>query len=162
MEESDPFNGAVMYLADIEKYDVVTTASSTTVHALPENVLSRRSRISYWESADRPNQFLVFDFGRFTINLMSYIIQSADNGTDERHPRSWMIVGSDDHENWDTVDAKEDIPQLNARSARSVFTIDEPTGKFYRYLKLIMTEANFRGDWTFRLSQIEFFGSIKQ
>jgi hypothetical protein len=47
---------------------------------------------------------------------------------------------------------------VNDRSARRVFAAGEPAERFYRCLRLIMTEANFRGDWTFRLSQIEFFG----
>jgi hypothetical protein len=160
MEEKDPFNGIVMYLADIEKYEVVVTASSSTAHGFPENVLSRHSHISFWESEPRRNQWLLFDFDRFRVNCTSYIIQSADNGTDERHPKSWMILGTNDQTAWETIDAQENFPGLNRRSASAVFSVAEPSGNYYRYLKLMMTEANFRGDWTFRISQVEFFGSV--
>jgi hypothetical protein len=79
-EEKDLFDGIVVFLSDIERYEVVVTASSSTFSGLPENVLSWNSRISFWESHDKPNQWLVFDFGRFVVNCTSYIIQSADNG----------------------------------------------------------------------------------
>jgi hypothetical protein len=157
VEEKDPFNGIVMFLADVEKYEVRVSASSSAC-GLPENVLATSS--SFWESEDRANQWLGFDFGRFRVNCTSYIIQSADNGSDGRHPKSWMILGSQDEEEWETVDAQENVPGLNRRSASQVFTVEEPVEKYYRYLKLMMTEANFRGDWTFRISQVEFFGTV--
>jgi hypothetical protein len=160
-EDSDQFNGIVMYLADIEKFDVTVSASSSSSYGFPANVISRQCDIFFWESNDRPNQYLVFDFGRFPVNLAAYVIRSADNVSDLRHPKSWLVLGSDDEENWESVDQKDNVPYLTNRSVSVAFQVAEPSEHFYRYLKIIMTDANFRGDWIFRFSQIEFFGGIR-
>lgn len=158
MEDGFKFNGVVCYLRDTYGYEVTVDASSSEYSGLPESVLQPHS---FWESEDKPNQSIVFDFGEHPVRVTGYIMESADRD-DERHPESWMVIGSNDMEDWFEIDQRDDSHSLMGRAEVAYFQAEGESPKPARYVKVFMTEVNGRGDWVFRLGRIEFFGEVTE
>ena len=156
MESTYKFNGIINYLRDYG-FDVVVDASSCE-STEPQNVTQPHG---YWESSDKPQQHVLFDFGDHPVTVAGYVIESADLD-DERHPQSWMVIGSNDMEDWFVIDQRDDVHSLNGRAEVEYFEAEPETEpvKPARYVKVFQTEPNARGDWIFRLGRIEFFGDV--
>lgn len=109
--------------------------------------------------------FIEFDFVNRKINLTSYTIQTIYNATGNLHPKTWKMVGSNDHNSWELIDLKENNDELNGPSKCAHFECSTP-GKYYRYIKYVQID-NWRASYHeiykyyVGLSRIEFFGSIK-
>jgi hypothetical protein len=164
IEENDRFNGVVRYMREILQRLPKITASSTVSDKFPENLIDKDFRATFWESLDQPNQSVQFDFEPLRIKLRSYIVKSADNSSDLRHVKSWIMVGSNDEEDWKTLDQRDGVLDICGKNDIGVFHCNEEgiEEEAFRYLRMVMTEPNQRGDWVFRISKIEFFGEVHE
>lgn len=69
------------------------------------------------------------------IAVSAYILASANDAQD-RDPKNWELVGSNDLENWTVLDKKEDY-MFTSRFQKVRFDIDNTTQ--YRYYRLNIT-----------------------
>lgn len=101
-----------------------------------------------------------FDFGFRKINVASYTIRTS--GSYGYHPKSWQIVGSNDHMNWEIIDQQTDNPTMNGKFIQHRFTCQK-TNKFYQFIRYIALDAFVTNVYNncICLTCIEFFGSIK-
>lgn len=103
--------------------------------------------------------WIEFDFGNRTVNLTSYTIR---NWTGDYKPKSWRIVGSNDHEEWDVVDHRVNNSELKSHGVQHRFE-NTKTDNYYRYIRYIQEEVWDRDsiyNSCIVLTRIEFFGSI--
>lgn len=102
--------------------------------------------------------WIEFDFGSRAINLTSYTIRA-------RHcfcPKSWRIVGSNDHESWEVIDHRVNNSKLNGKYKQHRFESTK-SDNYYRYIRYIQEDQWTYGlfmDDCISLTRIEFFGSI--
>jgi hypothetical protein len=156
------FFGIIRYLWDAEEFEVPINASSSSSYGAPENLTSRTEANTIWESDDRPNPYLIFDFDKYSVRLSSYALRSSDNSTDYRHPQTWLVCGSNDEDEWIVLDEQEERQEFVGSSEVLFLPLDGEVYQFFRYIKVMMTGPNHKGDWVFRLSRIEFFGSLAE
>ena len=162
-EESDKFNGIISFIRDIHKGEVEISASSCDSYGMVENLIASEHSSSLWESDDKPNQYFMIDFDPYRVEISSYVMTSADT-YDDRHPQCWMVIGSENGEDWAILDQRDYDSSLNDKYVTAVYEInqEEMPLQYVRYVKVMMTEPNFKGDWVFRLSNVEFFGNVKE
>ena len=159
-----PFKGIFAYLSpnhDESEYKIEASSCSTYGH--PNEVVNQEPSLAYWESEDKPEQYIQFDFINKKVLLNAYSLRSSSNETDMLHPKSWIFAGSNDEEEWFTLDQQDHSVDLNSGNAEMSWecsnrTSDNP----FRFIRLQMVEPNHFGSWIFRLSRIELFGILSE
>ena len=101
--------------------------------------------------------WIEFDFVNKTVNLTSYTIRASDY----YYPKSWRIVGSNDHEHWEDIDHRVNNSELNGGYKQHRFE-NTKSDKYYRYIRYIQ-EEQWNGsscNYCIYLTRIELFGTI--
>lgn len=106
--------------------------------------------------------FIEFDFVSRKINVTSYTIRASYFCPNYYHPKTWKLLGSNDHQNWELIDMKENNSELNETYICAHFECSQK-GQYYRYIKYLQIDNWNRDNLKYNvvLSAIEFFGSIK-
>ena len=108
------------------------------------------------------DSWIEFDFVNRRINLTSYTIRSDCNSRNcYTKPKSWRIVGSNDHDKWTVLDHKENNSDLNGRNKQHRFECSNTDG-YYRYIRYIQEDSWNSSSYKYniQLTSIEMFGSI--
>lgn len=112
-------------------------------------------------TSSEEDAYIEFDFVNRKINLTSYSIRKISKKANHCYPKTWKIIGSSDHQNWELIDMQENNSQLNGSKLCGHFKC-EINNKYYRYIRYIQI-----GNWSNQrqynyigLTAIEFFGSI--
>ena len=100
--------------------------------------------------------WIEFDFLNKTINLTSYTIRTGGY-----YPKSWRIVGSNDHQIWEDIDHRVNNSELKGDYKQHRFE-NTKSDKSYRYIRYIQEEewSGSQYNYFIHLTRIEFFGSI--
>ena len=117
---------------------------------------------SYKCPSSESDSWIEFDFVNRKVNLTSYTIRTSENDSNHYwNPKSWRIAGSNDRNEWDTIDHQENQSQLNGRVKQHRFECSK-SDKYYRYIRYIQEDSwnSSISKYTFRLSCVEFFGSV--
>ena len=103
--------------------------------------------------------WIEFDFVNKTVNLTSYTIRTRSC----YYPKSWRIVGSNDHEHWEDIDHRVNNSELNGGYKQHRFE-NSKSDKYYRYIRYIQEEqwSNSSCNYYIYLTRIEFFGTLHQ
>jgi hypothetical protein len=144
-----------------DKGIVVVTASSqlsnATAYAAKNAVDLTAS--SYFFSANQVNQWISYDFGDSRIKPIHYSIRSDYNGgTGGHNPKSWVLEGSVDNNQWEEVDRRDNNSDLNARSITRLFAVNHSSE--YRSLRFRQTGPNHYGENYLVISGFDIFGSF--
>ncbi|KAK8897607.1 hypothetical protein M9Y10_015568 [Tritrichomonas musculus] len=108
------------------------------------------------------DSWIEIDFMNRKINLTSYTIRTAGNGTNSCYnPKSWRIVGSNDHDKWTILDHVENNAYLNGNYKQHHFECSQ-NYNYYRYIRYIQEDSwnSSSCKYSFCLTCIEMFGSI--
>ena len=178
---NNKFNGIISYLKQIT-YDIIDgsndhlriTGSGIQAQYSISNLLLFDDKdidkcyVNWNNRLTESDACIEFDFVKRKINMTSYSIRTIFNAQNVYHPKSWKIMGSNDHEQWELIDMKENNEELNGPRKCSNFECINKIG-FYRYIKYIQTENWSTTYYVYSynnmkyyigLSAIEFFGSI--
>lgn len=105
--------------------------------------------------------WIEFDFVHRKVNVTSYTIcLQGHNQYCNNYPKSWKIMGSNDHE-WELIDVKINMNETNYDPICH-FECDRKSG-YYRYIRFIQLDSNATNDaakYAICISCIEFFGSV--
>lgn len=111
------------------------------------------------------DSWIEFDFGHRKVNLSSYTIRACCHEiSNECKAKSWRIVGSNDHENWDVLDHEINRSEIKEKYSLHRF-VCEKSSKYYRYIRYIQEETwhtNEECKYHLHFSCFEFFGSIME
>jgi len=155
-----PFRGVFYYFSPIvDETDLRINVSSTSSYGNPYEILSQELTKTFWESEDRPHPYFEIDLINKQIELKAYSIRSGNSDTDMLNPKSWIIAGSNNGYDWETLDQRDDISDLNGASFEATFECNV-TNQTCRYIRFEMTEPNFKGNWVLRVSRFEVFGEL--
>ncbi|KAK8885319.1 hypothetical protein M9Y10_040765 [Tritrichomonas musculus] len=142
---------------NVHENKVVTISSSSSSHCFPYQIANEDFN-ECWMSQNKPEQWIMFDFMNKSIILQNYLIKTHKYSTGSCHLKSWKIEGSNDSEQWKMLDQR-DSDILNEEDKVATFECSKNDTP-YRYIRLIQTGPNHRGDHMLALSRIEFFGFI--
>jgi hypothetical protein len=115
---------------------------------------------SWWCSKDVANSWIQFDFKDRAVSLTHYALKSHSGGGDWFV--QWPLLGSTDGNSWTVLDRRH-TQDLNGLSIIEIFECNESSrvGSFYRYIRLTQTGKNSSNHDSLKLTNIEFFGSMK-
>jgi hypothetical protein len=142
---------------NVHQTGVVEITASSSDHNLPYQVADAEWE-EFWFSQNKPDQWIMFDFKNKKVRISEYRIKTHRFGSDSCHLKCWKLQGSNDGTTWTDLDQR-DTDVLNAAKRVEKF---ECTGVSFsaRYLRLVQTGRNNRGDNLLALTNIDFFGTI--
>lgn len=156
-----PFKGVISYFSPIEdESEIKVEASSSSYYGDVHNLLLQDRRPLYWESEDRDGSYVEFDLINKQLEVNAYSLRSNDVETDELDPKSWILAGSNDHEDWQTLHQIDNTMDLYGSNAEGFYEV-ESQGSF-RYLRVQITGPNHRGNFILRLARVEFYGRLSE
>ena len=156
------FDGILAYLTDtcqgnVHEKNVVLITSSSVQRGAPQYVASRNPQ-DYFSTENKPSSWIKFDFQDRRVIVNNYSIKSSRLPDRSTHLKSWAIEGSNDNEEWSKIDRRT-TSVLNGPNKFQTFPATSPDGQF-RYIRLRITDINYRGDNVLCLQSIEFFGAL--
>ncbi|KAK8860504.1 hypothetical protein M9Y10_012169 [Tritrichomonas musculus] len=165
-DKNNDFSGILNFLRkksneNIEKEINVTSSSifGNCEDNLPKNVVLFENQMKRFISADEPNSWLCFDFKDHQVILTEYTIKtSCLFEKNMRHPRSWVIEGSNDSNSWEILDEQKDCSEINGKSITHTFSINNQELKKFKMIRLRATGPNWDGSNHLFIESFEIYG----
>lgn len=158
--KNDPERGIIEtlkeeYDGEIDEFIKITSSGTSNGDIL--SILNKKSNDS-WYSATKPGQSIVFDFLTRQVTLTDYTIKTVNYSEGAVHLRSWALEGSKDMMTWILLDT-QNTNMLNGPNRIASFKC-RGEAEAFRYIRLRQTDVNWRGDHSFGINFIEFFGVL--
>lgn len=151
-------NGTREYLNPIET-KLISVASSP---AFPKKELGniftgkKNPKETVFQTMPGENNYALIGLPDFLkINISSYKVRSADRNW----PLSWVLEGSNDKDNWTTIDIKSGANDLSGAFKEVSFDVEQKG--FYRYFKITQKGQNSNGNLQFLLTAFDISGNVK-
>jgi hypothetical protein len=163
-DSSKPFKGIIAQLSSGCGGNVHTkgiasiTASSTEYNACHQVV--DYDWTGHWYSHNEQHSWIQFDFKNRRILPNHYTLKSDNQSA--HHLLKWSLDGSNDGMSWTPLDRRE-TNDLNGNrlmksyECRSV----ESSSPFFRFIRLIQTGKNSSAADYLMLTNVEFFGTMR-
>lgn len=161
-DEEKPLNGVFNYLHDKYPGSIEMTASSSTNYTSPDNLINPEINGDYWESdSEKPNPWFQITFKNMKFDAIGYVLRSTYHTSGASYPNSWILAGSNDGENWETLAQVDDRSYLVDANTPVAFECSEKeTEEPFSIFRFQMTEPTTDVNWIFRLSRVELFGDL--
>lgn len=165
--EVNQFNGIIKHLTkeangNIHDKGIVSVTSSSVRRYQAKNVvdLDDKSTDSRLLTEDEEGSWFQIDFKNRKIRPTHYSVRSIPWDQNSIHPQTWKIEGSNDGENWKTLDSQENVSYLRGVSLAHTFEIKEKQNEFYQFVRFKQTGKNTRNNNLLSISAIEYFGQL--
>jgi hypothetical protein len=148
-DEKSPLDGIIAYLTrccqgNVHAQGIVNVTGKESYNDTPLNAAQNAADLnadSFFYSKDQKDQYLCYDFRNNAVKPTHYSIRSRYNGNDmDLYPKSWVIEGSDDGQEWIELDRRQNNQDLNSRNAVKMFPIAR--AKECRQIRLRQTGPN--------------------
>jgi hypothetical protein len=113
---------------------------------------------SYFETDNRPDQWICFDFKTVRTEPTHYTIRTHQYDPGYAHLKNWVVEGSDDAVSWTEIDRRENNSDINKAWDVKMFAVSR-SGSF-KMIRLRQTGLNHRHSHRLVLRAFEVFGSI--
>jgi len=151
-------NGKRPFINPVLDHMIILEASSISdkspLHSLVDKETQKKALLNFYEkpfaTKNEPNSFIIFDFLVIAIKPKKYFIRSTSL-------LNWVLQGSNDKIQWETIrDHQRDISFLEEQCANwELFC-----SKYYRYLRILQSGLNHKGNHTLSLFHCSFDGKI--
>jgi uncharacterized protein (DUF2249 family) len=118
----------------------------------PKNLLQESG---YFYSNNQPNEWISFNFLNKKVSLNGYSLKSYNNSY---YLQNWNIEGSNDNKEWNFIDNKTNIHNLDGSEKEDTFLINE--SKPYQIIRLTQTTKSNNNNDLLLLNRIEFYGAL--
>lgn len=161
-EEENPLKGAFYYLHRTHPNSVEISVSSTSSYGDPKNLILQDVNEKYWESnSTQPNPWFQFTLKEAKLDIIGYVLHTASHSSDSGYPNSWILAGSNDGEEWFTLDQVDNRSSLIESDTSVAFECAEKDSEEpFRIFRFEMTEPTVDRTWCFRLGRVELFGDL--
>ncbi|KAK8881164.1 hypothetical protein M9Y10_003894 [Tritrichomonas musculus] len=159
-EEEKPLNGVLYYLKHKYPNRIEFEASSTSIGECQNLMIGTDE--DYWESnSGSPNPWFQITLKNIQLDIIGYVIKSSYHSSDLGYPNSWIVAGSNDGEEWYTLDQVDNSSSLAEAGTVAAFECSEKdSNDKFSIFRFEMTEKTVDGEWSFRLSRVELFGDL--
>lgn len=162
------FKGIIDYLSTQSSGDIfqkikITSSSVANQNESfsPINSILYDDETRYFLSASQKNSWICFDFKNHRIIPTNYTIRSFNASENEgAHPKSWVIEGSNDNQEWEILDQQKDCSLLNGMNLVHTFPIDNQDNKNFRFIRMRQTMHNWIFSYCLCIDSIEFYGTL--
>lgn len=160
------FDGILNYLRSKKPdniFNEIGISASSTYNSdeqySPKNAIFYENSKTIFCTQHKENSWICFDFKERRIVPDYYSIRSANLNKNAAHPKSWVIEGSSDNENWDLLDKRENNSSLNGANSISSFGLQNPNSSKYRFIRMRLSE-NWLGNLLLCFNNFELFGTL--
>lgn len=137
---------------------IIFIRASTICHENPSVLLDHDSQ-TWFGTSDQPNSYILFDFNLLKVALNGYSLKTHSH-EGNGHITGWVLEGSNDDHEYVPIHRIPMTDVFGTHGAEKYYSLPK-AAPFYRYIKLTQTRQNTMGYHNLRLSEVEFFGSIK-
>lgn len=135
-----------------------------------KDILHPKSIIDYaadseYRSNDAGGAIVCFDFKDKAVMVSKYQIKSSSNAKCSSHLKNWALEGSKDGLRWEMLDRRSDCADLNGAGNIAVFTVENQSQEFYRYVRIRQTGTSWYGSFNcneIRICNVEFYGKLQE
>lgn len=132
-----------------------TSVNGDISYAKPINVvLGNDDSFKYFSSEDMQNSSLTLNFKNYRIIPTGYTL-NVQGIYQRRIPRSWVIEGSTDYNNWEVIDSRNDFSNFD-----SLLTMNNDNSHQFQFIRMRLTGPNWSGSNHFYLRSIEIYGTL--
>ena len=118
------------------------TASSSCGYKI-NDILKYDNIRSFFQTYDKPNSWICFEFKKHQIIPFSYIIRTIDD-EDNYHLKSWVVEVSNDKQEWLTIDEHQNDSSLKGTSRIHLFKISKHfDNDSFKYIRIRQTGPNW-------------------
>lgn len=135
----------------------ITASTEAHEHAY---ILDEYNQNIWFGTQDIENSYIRIDFKTKKVSLVGYSLKTHSHDGNG-HITGWVLSGSNDNTNWNTIDVMPMTDQFDSLGAERYYQLNNET-PYYQYFELKQSRQNTMGYHNLRLSSIEFFGSIQQ
>lgn len=104
------------------------------------------------------NAWILFDLTDMYLELSAYTLKHYSSW-DTECLRNWVLEGSNDGVNWDTIKQHNNDQGLNKKGGTFTWTIDAQ-GRRYRMFRMLQTGVNSNNHFYLAISGCEMYGSL--
>ena len=167
INDKNSFSGIINYLNNKSNGKIeneIDITSSSLKHPnderyKPKVVTLFNDNDKFFWSENQENNWLCFDFNHYKIIPTHYTIKSIKNNND-RHPKSWVIEGSNDKISWVPLDVQNDCSLINGYCITHTFDIKNDDEKEFKYIRMRQTGVNWYNDNVLVIGAFEFYGTL--
>jgi hypothetical protein len=166
---NEPLNGIIAFLTEehggnVHDCGIVEVTASSTYgrgrEFMAQNVVNLKDPGAF-ESADRMNQWIMYDFKNRRVKLTHYTIRSRErDGRNSNNLQSWIVEISEDGIQWAQADERMNEDVLNDAYAVHTFECKNSSLPSCRFIRVRQMGHTHRNDNIMSLSALEIFGSI--
>jgi hypothetical protein len=109
---------------------------------------------SRWESLNRANSWVMFDFKELTVSVDGYSLRSRFQLS------TWVMEVSDNRGLWSKID-EQSTSELTNVNATKYFACHSRSPQFHRYVRIRQTGVNGHGTDHLLISNLEFYGRLR-
>jgi hypothetical protein len=164
-----PLSGIISFLTkrhggNVHDLNIVKITASTAVvwHDAdrgPAKYAAELGRChSFFQSVDRPDQWLCYDFGAARVRLSGYSLMSYSWG--DSHPKSWSVEVSRDGQSWVVVDQQINDDSLNGKNRVATWRVDN--ADWCKCIRVRQMGPNHKGNNYLSVGGFEVFGEFAQ
>lgn len=143
---------------------IVTASSQSNTSDYPKHAVDLHNKVSYFITNNVENSWIKYDFKNKKVRPTHYSIMSEPYDKGNSHLKNWVIEGSNNNDDWNVLDSKSGITDLDNKSVFKTFKINKELkcNEYYRYLRLRITGPSASGKNILSLAALEYFGSITE
>jgi hypothetical protein len=164
-DSSHPFAGIIWQLSrecggNVHTNGIVSITSSSDGYNACHQVVDY-DWTGYWLSNNEANSRIQFDFKNRRILPSHYTLKSDNEGG--HHLLKWSLDGSNDGTSWTNLDRRETNDLNGNRLVKSYACQSiESSSPSFRFIRLTQTGLNSSGCHYLMLTNLEFFGKVKE
>lgn len=157
---NEDFNGIFNFLQKKSNIDEeVKLTFSSFNYGQPENLIQYDNK-DFFGTGNKLNSWICFEFKKRLVIPTCYTIKSCDFGEKWLHPKSWVIEGSMNSMEWETIDKQNECSLLRGPNIVHTFQIQNENHKEFKFLRIRQTDHNWKNNNCLYINSIEFYGLI--
>lgn len=167
-DENNEFSGIFKYIREeinskIENEINITCSSCQDINSdrdyNPRNILYFDENKAFWSDSSSPNNWICFDFKEHRVKPTDYTMKTYGISPN-RHPKCWVIEGSNDNENWVTLDVQKDCLYTKSSKAVHTFKMNQNNEEAFQYIRFRATSEDWSGMNFVIIDSLELFGFL--
>ena len=147
--------------------EINITASSVLDNSFcyqPRNVVLFEDQCNYFISKNVSGSWLCIEFKNHRVIATDYTLRSYPYSQNWKHPRSWVIEGSNDNSSddskWETLDKQDNCSHMNGYNVVHTFKMNQGNSKEYKYIRIRNTGPAWNGSNFLTFDSIELYGQL--
>lgn len=162
-ESDEKFNGIINHFRSKSDENKINITASTINYSdqAPINSILFENKDNFFASKNEKNSWICYEFKENFVIPTDYTIRSPNFGRNNQNPRSWVIEGSINSNDWITLDEQINCSYMNGPNYVHTFHISKSNKiKFIRIRETDHNWASSNSNYNLVISAFEIYGTL--